>query len=80
MMKKLSLEMLRLSTNEILGRSQMKMVTGGIGSGSNCEIRCTPGLPRGTSVNDCSFNTMNFNCPQDEYPNASCTCSSGGMG
>ena len=29
MMKKLSLEMLRLSTNEILERSQMKMILGG---------------------------------------------------
>lgn len=29
MMKKLSLEMLRLSTNEILERSQMKKITGG---------------------------------------------------
>jgi len=57
-MKKLSLEMLRLNTNEVLERSQMKKITGGIGSCSNCEIRCTPGLPRGTSVNDCSFNTM----------------------
>lgn len=29
-MKKLSLEMLRLSTNEILGRDQMRKITGGI--------------------------------------------------
>ncbi|TDK51100.1 hypothetical protein [Algoriphagus formosus] len=32
-MKKLSLEMLRLSTNEILERSQMKKITGGNGNG-----------------------------------------------
>jgi hypothetical protein len=32
-MKKLSLEMLRLSTNEILERSQMKKITGGYGGG-----------------------------------------------
>lgn len=79
-MKKLSLEMLRLSTNEILERSQMKKILGGNISLSNCEIRCAPPQPRGTSVNDCSFSTMNFYCPQDEYPNATCTCSSGGMG
>jgi hypothetical protein len=30
-MKKLSLEMLRLSTNKILERSQMKKITGGYG-------------------------------------------------
>lgn len=34
-MKKLSLEMLRLSTNEILERSQMKKITGGL------KYRCT---------------------------------------
>ncbi|GMQ31345.1 hypothetical protein Aconfl_39890 [Algoriphagus confluentis] len=37
-MKKLSLEMLRLSTNEILERSQMKKITGGYGSGGPCCI------------------------------------------
>ncbi|WP_332912067.1 hypothetical protein [Algoriphagus boritolerans] len=35
-MKKLSLEMLRLSTNEILERSQMKKITGGYGSSGTC--------------------------------------------
>ncbi len=34
-MKKLSLEMLRLSTNEILERSQMKKITGGYGTGGS---------------------------------------------
>ncbi|SDD80220.1 hypothetical protein SAMN04488104_10649 [Algoriphagus faecimaris] len=37
-MKKLSLEMLRLSTNEILERSQMKKITGGYGSSGPCCI------------------------------------------
>lgn len=31
-MKKLSLEMLRLTSEEVLGRSQMKKITGGFGS------------------------------------------------
>ncbi|MCL6258552.1 hypothetical protein M3O96_05600 [Aquiflexum sp. TKW24L] len=30
-MKKLSLEMLRLTSDEVLGRSQMKKITGGYG-------------------------------------------------
>ena len=33
-MKKLSLEMLRLTSGEVLQRSQMKKITGGYGSGS----------------------------------------------
>ncbi|SFO16825.1 hypothetical protein SAMN04488519_104139 [Algoriphagus ornithinivorans] len=37
-MKKLSLEMLRLSTNEILERSQMKKITGGYGG--SCYLQC----------------------------------------
>lgn len=36
-MKKLNLEMLRLSTEEVLERSQMKKITGGYGGGGfNC--------------------------------------------
>jgi hypothetical protein len=42
-MKKLSLEMLRLSTNEILERSQMKKITGGYGTGC------------GSGTDKCSF-------------------------
>ena len=33
-MKKLSLEMLRLTSGELLGRSQMKKITGGSGGGA----------------------------------------------
>lgn len=33
-MKKLSLEMLRLTSDEVLGRSQMKKITGGYGGNS----------------------------------------------
>ena len=43
-MKKLSLEMLKLTSNEVLQRSQMKKITGGYG-GSGC----------GSGVNQCSF-------------------------
>jgi len=35
-MKKLSLEMLRLTSDEVLGRSQMKKVTGGYESSNPC--------------------------------------------
>ena len=42
-MKKLSLEMLRLTSDEVLGRSQMKKITGGYGGGSG----------------DCSWNICN---------------------
>ncbi|SFO16973.1 natural product precursor [Algoriphagus ornithinivorans] len=55
-MKKLSLEMLRLSTNEILERSQMKRITGGYGSGP-CYITCSSpdgGAPKQHSVPSCS--------------------------
>ena len=41
-MKKLSLEMLRLTSGEVLHRSQMKMITGGYGSGGSCSsARCS---------------------------------------
>ncbi|MFC0261896.1 hypothetical protein [Fontibacter flavus] len=33
-MKKLRLEMLRLTSDEVLGRNQMKKITGGAGGGS----------------------------------------------
>ncbi len=40
-MKKLSLEMLRLSTDEVLERSQMKKITGGYGGGVGClDMKC----------------------------------------
>jgi hypothetical protein len=42
-MKKLSLEMLRLTSDEVLQRSQMKKITGGYGSGS-CGYKHTDGL------------------------------------
>lgn len=79
-MKKLSLEMLRLSTDEVLGRSQMKSILGGSSLESNCLIRCIPGQPNGTSVNDCTRNTMNFYCPEDQYPEATCNCTAGSIG
>jgi len=49
-MKKLSLEMLRLSTEEVLGRSQMKKITGGYGGGiliglGTCGWRDRTGYP-----------------------------------
>jgi hypothetical protein len=43
-MKKLSLEMLRLSTSEILERSQMKRITGGYTAGNYmCRCKDIPG-------------------------------------
>ncbi|WP_291785095.1 hypothetical protein [Cecembia sp.] len=41
-MKKLSLEMLRLTSDEVLGRSQMKKITGGYG-GNYRYCHCTTG-------------------------------------
>ena len=78
-MKKLSLEMLRLSSEEALGRSQMKKIKGGSGD-TTCLIRCKPGQPNGTTVNDCTRSTMNFYCPVESYPEAVCTCTSAGIG
>jgi hypothetical protein len=79
-MRKLSLEMLRLSTDSVLGRSQMKRILGGSSLELNCLIRCTPGQPNGTSVNDCTRNTMNFYCPEDQYTEATCNCTAGSIG
>jgi len=39
-MKKLSLEMLRLTSDEVLQRSQMKKITGGYGSGGHYSCKC----------------------------------------
>lgn len=51
-MKKLSLEMLRLSTNEILERSQMKKITGGYGDNCCVHLRSTSsGVYLGKSCN-----------------------------
>ena len=37
-MKKLSLEMLKLTSNEVLQRSQMKKITGGYGDSGSCTV------------------------------------------
>jgi hypothetical protein len=42
-MKKLSLEMLRLTSDEVLGRSQMKKITGGYGGTGNKYKCCDSG-------------------------------------
>ena len=63
-MKKLSLEMLRLTSDEVLERSQMKKITGGYGVGcsmwscdtrfgcyqSNCRCDATQGRTSGVCV------------------------------
>jgi hypothetical protein len=43
-MKKLSLEMLRLTSDEVLGRSQMKKITGGYGTSGTCGYRTSSGI------------------------------------
>ena len=61
-MKKLSLEMLRLTSDEVLGRSQMKKITGG--------IACSHTL----TCEDGTQSTGSGNCPTD----ASLECSENG--
>ncbi|GMQ27331.1 hypothetical protein Aoki45_40140 [Algoriphagus sp. oki45] len=55
-MKKLSLEMLRLSTNEILERSQMKKITGGYGTCTTCTRYDSNLQPNGTYTTSGSCN------------------------
>jgi hypothetical protein len=44
-MKKLSLEMLRLTSDEVIERSQMKKITGGYGGGVGCSMwSCNTGF------------------------------------
>ncbi|SEG23071.1 hypothetical protein [Algoriphagus boritolerans] len=62
-MKKLSLEMLRLSTNEILERSQMKKITGGYGGGAGClDMKCGSKHPNNVccAQTSCSDLTSGF--------------------
>ncbi|WP_373521951.1 hypothetical protein [Aquiflexum sp.] len=58
-MKKLSLEMLRLTSDEVLGRSQMKKITGGSG---NCKWICTCGNDDPITVWDCNWDPTGV-CP-----------------
>lgn len=66
-MKKLSLEMLRLSSNEVLERSQMKKITGGYGTtmvsctcstsgGGSSSATCTSDLAGDGTNRCCSTN------------------------
>jgi hypothetical protein len=57
-MKKLSLEMLRLSTEEVLERSQMKKITGGYGG---THVGCD-GWNRNMHVGTCNASTIKFYC------------------
>jgi natural product precursor len=67
-MKKLSLEMLRLTSADVLERSQMKKITGGYGG--PCYITCShPSGSRQYSVPNCSVG-----CPLNESPQY-CSCS-----
>ncbi|MBW3470374.1 hypothetical protein [Arthrospiribacter ruber] len=67
-MKKLNLEMLRLTSDEVLGRSQMKKITGGYG----CWLTCD-GWTRAMQVSDCSLSTRRFYCGGTD-PIATCNC------
>ncbi len=58
-MKKLSLEMLRLTSDEVLGRSQMKKITGGYGGTQY--IQCDD-WSRKMEVSHCGQSTINFYC------------------
>lgn len=56
-MKKFSLEMLRLTSDEVLGRSQMKKITGGYST----TLRCSD-WSRTMQVHRCNQSTINFYC------------------
>lgn len=66
-MKKLSLEMLRLTSDEVLHRSQMKKITGGYG---NCYLTCDD-WTRSMQVNDCSTSSRELYCGTTS---ATCNC------
>jgi hypothetical protein len=58
-MKKFNLEMLRLTSDEVLARSQMKKITGGYGG----SLRCSNwGSGNSMSVSHCSQFVINFYC------------------
>jgi hypothetical protein len=60
-MKKLSLEMLRLTSDEVLERSQMKKITGGYGTGNCSHSVCSPTL-RCCSAHDYCNSAGNDQC------------------
>jgi hypothetical protein len=63
-MKKLSLEMLRLSTNEILGRGQMKKILGG-STQQTCNLRCG-NWTQVMEVSACNRSTIEFYCQEGQ--------------
>ncbi|TDK51102.1 hypothetical protein E1898_00200 [Algoriphagus formosus] len=71
-MKKLSLEMLRLSTEDVLERSQMKKITGGDGGSGTCWLRCSNDWQRSMQVPFCGSSTVSFYCL--EGSEATCNC------
>ncbi len=56
-MKKLSIEMLRLTSDEVLQRSQMSKITGGYGTHVGCD-----GWNRNMFVGTCNASVIRFYC------------------
>lgn len=64
-MKKLSLEMLRLTSDEVLQRSQMKKITGGYGNCTVCYRYNSSGQINGTytTAGSCQAGGVCYNDP-----------------
>ncbi|WP_083836489.1 hypothetical protein [Nitritalea halalkaliphila] len=69
-MKKLSLEMLRLTSDEVLGRSQMKKITGGYGTSGTCGWSGMGGF--------CGINKATAQALASQYPGTRWCCDSCG--
>ena len=69
-MKKLSLEMLRLTSDEVLHRSQMKKITGGYGS--TCSIQCS-NWTQSMQVDNCHSSAATLYCGSTDNV-ARCNC------
>jgi natural product precursor len=76
-MKKLNLEMLRLTSADVLERSQMKKITGGYRAGGSSMVLCTcsvNGRSYGvTCSTDLAYNGTNLCCGV-HYPGAHQIC------
>lgn len=69
-MKKLNLEKLKLSSEEVIQREQMTQIYGGSGSGSGCFLRCD-NWERSMAVDNCSSSSSWLFCG-DQYSTCNC--------
>ena len=76
-MKKMNLQMLGLSVNDLLSREQMKKVMGGSGSGSGGEGNCSGSCNYQWTDYQGHTHTTTGTCMTSQ-PGNRCYCSSGG--